>query len=227
MFVIEASLCSGRVFNSEIKWKTLSAVMMLPVSTASVAWSKVAGCALRAGPRHVLFPDRLSDCPQRFSGLGTALTSSGWWLAIFIQRFLHLSAFLSLIVKWGALPLAFDHDGRQLVLLARRDCGDVGHRSGRRRVGPDSARSHDHRGRRDVSGGRKLFAAVRNRPPIANGHSTGSEGRGEGREERERVEDGGWRGWRMEDRKATPRAWLDGQMRLLKAVFRANHQGGG
>ncbi len=107
-FVIELSWCASGVFQSEIKWNTLSSIMQLPLSTAEIAYSKVAGCLIGLLPAVVMFCLGIVIFPEGFAeGVKDVLSSPWGWFSIFLVGFfVHLVAFLSLFVKWGALPLA-------------------------------------------------------------------------------------------------------------------------
>lgn len=103
----ELCLYASRIFHEEIKWKTLSATMMLPTSTAAIAYSKLAGCLLAMFPVLMFFvivccfDGHLSG--QVFEGW---LSAEGIFSTMIFAVFLHLTALLSLYVKRGALPLA-------------------------------------------------------------------------------------------------------------------------
>ncbi len=106
------ALEAARVFREEIRWKTLSSLVTLPVSVRELAYRKVAGTLAGTLPL-------LAGCV-----LGVMLDPEdvgkfiddmfrepiGFWVFIVailqFVLFLHLTAFLSLILKRGALPLA-------------------------------------------------------------------------------------------------------------------------
>ena len=105
---IEAS----RMFHDEIRWKTLSSLVLLPISIRELAYRKVAGALLGTLPLLVfaaagllLVPDALGSFLDDMSRTPVAL---GVLIVGILQYllFLHLTAFLSLVVKRGALPLA-------------------------------------------------------------------------------------------------------------------------
>jgi hypothetical protein len=88
----------------EYRWQTLPNLMGLPRSTAYVGYSKVVGCLLGVVPAAAILLIGLTVQPgdqEVFSG------SLGFWVTMaWFGVFLHLVSFLSLYVKWGALPLA-------------------------------------------------------------------------------------------------------------------------
>ena len=82
--------------------------MQLPMSTGEVVYSKIAGCLLGLIPVVSIFTFGAFLAPSSFSDvLETMLgRSSGWFMIILFLFFVHLIAYLSLFVKWGAMPLA-------------------------------------------------------------------------------------------------------------------------
>jgi hypothetical protein len=104
---IEASLFVSRIFHDEWRDHTLPLLVMLPVPTSRLVTAKVAGCLPALLP--ALFWV-LAGCVILPEGprelLNAVMLPSRWfWLLIFML-FLTLTAFFSVVVKWGALPLA-------------------------------------------------------------------------------------------------------------------------
>jgi hypothetical protein len=106
------ALEAARVFQEEIRWKTLSSLVMLPVSVPELAYRKVAGTLAGTLPLLagfvlgvVLVPD---DVGKFLNDMFSEPIGVGVFIVIILQfiLFLHLTAFLSLIIKRGALPLA-------------------------------------------------------------------------------------------------------------------------
>jgi hypothetical protein len=118
---IEAS----RVFKDEIRWKTLSSLATLPISMRELAYRKAAGALAGTLPLlaglvlgTVIVPDKVAGFLRDIFSEGPAF----WGCLAFIFQFvlfLHLTAFLSLIVKRGALALAFaiQYIGGYFVLM--------------------------------------------------------------------------------------------------------------
>ena len=107
--VIELGIQGSRVFYTEIKWKTLSSIMLLPNSVGEIAYSKVLGAAISLLPAivvtlfgFVLAPQSVVDVLQ-----DTVDEPGAWYFVSQVIVFVHLATILSLYVKWGALPLAF------------------------------------------------------------------------------------------------------------------------
>ena len=110
--VIWLSLEASRIFKDEVRWKTLSSLVTLPISMPELAYRKVLGALAGTLPLLactiagiLLVPDGMSDfIANVFSDL------EGFWMFVVtilqFVLFLHLTAFLSLVLKRGALPLA-------------------------------------------------------------------------------------------------------------------------
>jgi hypothetical protein len=103
---------ASRVFRDEVRWKTLSALAVLPLSMREVAYRKVAGSIFGMLPMLVffllgaiLYPKGLGKALQELFSDGTALLAA-CAAALQFVFFLHLVAYLSLVIKRGALPLA-------------------------------------------------------------------------------------------------------------------------
>jgi ABC-type transport system involved in multi-copper enzyme maturation permease subunit len=106
--IVELGLVSSRVFRDEVQAHTLPLLMMLPKSTAEIAWSKAAAVLPTLIPAAVYF---LLGALLNIDDLGRGLENLvfTWGFAVSVVWFvffLHLAAYLSLVIKWGALPLA-------------------------------------------------------------------------------------------------------------------------
>ncbi len=105
---IEAS----RVFKEEVRWKTLSSLMTLPISVPELAYRKTLGALIGTLPLLAGFfigllivPDKVGDFVAE---INRDPSEFGALVVVFLNflLFFHLTAFLSLVVKRGALPLA-------------------------------------------------------------------------------------------------------------------------
>ncbi len=105
---IELPLCISRIFQEEVKWKTLSLVYLLPVSLFEIAALKVIACVMALIPALFWVGVGVVLNPEDFfDGLGDLLDETGFWMFLFqYALFLYLVAFLSLVVKWAAFPLS-------------------------------------------------------------------------------------------------------------------------
>ena len=104
---------SARVFRDEVRWKTLSGLAMLPISVRELVLRKIVGCAAGILPALPVFLVGFAVHPDSFiEGLADVLSGGrslifGAMAILQFILFLHLTAFLSLLIKRGALPLAF------------------------------------------------------------------------------------------------------------------------
>jgi ABC-type transport system involved in multi-copper enzyme maturation permease subunit len=105
---VEISLIASRVFRDEVKAQTLPLLMMLPKTTAQIVWSKAASAVPTMAPTLCLFflgaLLHIESFAAQFEHLLTSW--AGWYGMVWFVLFLHLAAYLSLVVKWGALPQA-------------------------------------------------------------------------------------------------------------------------
>jgi hypothetical protein len=117
--VLEASLAAARIFHDEIRLQTMSALLMLPRSIPYIAYSKAAGCllGLLPGVFWLAFCGIVAAANGWLSPpyvvwrngfvLDVVFHPGLWFGLLVVSLFVHLTALLSLFVKWGALPLAF------------------------------------------------------------------------------------------------------------------------
>ncbi|HVV99289.1 MAG TPA: hypothetical protein VHB77_03045, partial [Planctomycetaceae bacterium] len=90
----------------ELQHKTWSTLLMLPRSTREVAFGKLLGCALPLAPEAVLVAVGLVLSGGLW-GLTQAMYGPWIWSAIMpVLIFVCLTTWLSLHLKWGALPTA-------------------------------------------------------------------------------------------------------------------------
>ena len=106
--MVEMGLLASRTFQQEMKGKTLPLLIMLPKTTAQIAWSKAAAVFPALIPAVTYFAlGALLD----FDTFGTAAkemftTAAGLYGVMWFILFLHLTSYLSIVIKWGALPLS-------------------------------------------------------------------------------------------------------------------------
>ena len=107
LILVELAFCASRIFYEEVKRKTLSGICMLPLSTAQIAYSKIAGCLIGLVPALAYFCLDVLIYPESFGEVLKILFGHAvaWFLIVEYVLFLHAVAFLSLFIKWGALPL--------------------------------------------------------------------------------------------------------------------------
>ena len=107
LIVLESSMYASVMFHDEWRDRTLPVLAMLPVRPSTILTSKMLGCAPALIP--ALFwllagcaiwpdgPEELVKC---------LIMPSRWFYAIVLLLFLTLTIFFSMVVRWGALPLA-------------------------------------------------------------------------------------------------------------------------
>lgn len=105
---LELANYAGKVFRDEVRWQTLSSLIVLPITTHQLAYRKIAGCLIGIVP---------------IAGCTIAITLVSWsldrgrhasWELFYVQLhvvaeaifFLHLVAYLSLRMKQNALAVA-------------------------------------------------------------------------------------------------------------------------
>ncbi len=108
LLAIDIALCASRVFQEEIKGMTLSSLLMLPRSIPDLAYSKGLGCGL------VLLPGVFANLfvllflPGGPKLMGEVFDEPGfWWWLMNLFLLIHLTAVLSLQLRWGAMALSF------------------------------------------------------------------------------------------------------------------------
>lgn len=105
---LEAVALSARIFNSEYRRQTLCTLALLPRSTIYLCYSKVAGCAFVLLPFAIWFLVIGARYSIGLNELAAIYLLAPPAIALFGLTLLlaHLTAWLSLCVKWGALPLS-------------------------------------------------------------------------------------------------------------------------
>lgn len=104
VLVIELSLYSSRIFHDEVKGRTFETLFLLPESPSVLAYQKAAGCLLGILPAVFWLCIGAALSPENF--LWAVANPFTWYTVVLFAAFLHLTALYSLMVKWGALPLA-------------------------------------------------------------------------------------------------------------------------
>lgn len=107
LLVLESSLYVSRIFHDEWRDRTLPLLMMLPIATPRLVYSKVVGCLPALVPAIAWLAVACIIMPNGLEEVGkTLVLPSRWFVGLTMVLFLTLTAFFSLVVKWGALPLA-------------------------------------------------------------------------------------------------------------------------
>ncbi|MBM82351.1 MAG: hypothetical protein CMJ78_17435 [Planctomycetaceae bacterium] len=104
LMAIETAAFASRIFHDELKWNTLSVTLLMPRSVSRIAYGKAVGCLLSLFPSLLFFFIGTMMAPETFGFW--LFRPESWGCVIVFVLFLHMTAYLSLIVKWGAMPLA-------------------------------------------------------------------------------------------------------------------------
>jgi hypothetical protein len=106
---VEIPIYLSRLFREELRWQTWAVLSLLPESTGRLVWNKLIGVLPTFLPALVVFAVGASFSPGFFHDLlkVTVLNIAGWHLLFQYLLGVQLVVLLSLIVKWGALPLGF------------------------------------------------------------------------------------------------------------------------
>ncbi len=105
--VIETAVLAARLFNEEWKQRTLDSLLLLPYSIRRLGWSKAIGVLPALLPAFAyLLAACIASPSGREAGFYVFLTPVGWGAILSYAAFLHLTALMSLYVRWGALPLS-------------------------------------------------------------------------------------------------------------------------
>lgn len=131
LLLIESTLMAARVFREEVQLNALSSLMLLPVRPSRIAYAKVAGCLIALLPGLIVLgfsvaciviamlieADAQADAAYLF---GLVFAGLGIFTSLaFSLFFVHLVAYLSLVVKWGSIPMSI---GISLVLMILLAC---------------------------------------------------------------------------------------------------------
>jgi hypothetical protein len=103
--VAEALLYAARFYHMERTEGTLPTLLMLPNSLMSISYGKLAGCLLGSLPTVLMFVALFIFVPDpgiRETTVYQRIVPGCMLLLVLV----HLTVFYSLIVRWGALPLA-------------------------------------------------------------------------------------------------------------------------
>jgi len=115
IFTIELLMIASTLFHAEKKWGTLPTLLMLPKSTANLGYSKLIGSLLGSVPTLILLFAVIAIAPGQGKSFWSVVIS--WPTMIYLCALIflcHLTVYCSVLVKWGALPLAI---GITAVLL--------------------------------------------------------------------------------------------------------------
>jgi ABC-type transport system involved in multi-copper enzyme maturation permease subunit len=105
--VAESSMYASVMFHDEWRDRTLPLLTMLPIKPSSILTSKMAGCVPALIPALLWLLVGCAIWPDGPEELVKCLFQpSRWFFALVLLLFLTLTIFFSMVVRWGALPLA-------------------------------------------------------------------------------------------------------------------------
>jgi ABC-type transport system involved in multi-copper enzyme maturation permease subunit len=104
--VVELLLYASRLFGHELRWGTLPCLALLPRSAPRIGYGKAAGCLLGSLPTWLLVVALAYFFPAPNADVGDFTDERAISVLVLIVLLLHLTVLYSLIVRWGALPLA-------------------------------------------------------------------------------------------------------------------------
>lgn len=111
--VLEVVFYAGSIFREEVRWQTLSVLVMLPYSVAQISYQKVFGYLWALIPAVCYFllgaalaPELVIEFLEEVL-LNEAIAFLAFMMTLMaFLTFIHLVAFMSLYIKWGAIPLS-------------------------------------------------------------------------------------------------------------------------
>jgi len=105
--LVEIPIYASRLFREEIRWQTWSNLFLLPESVSRIAMGKILGTLPTFLPGMVILLAGAVQAPTIFADWYLAMLDEiGFWYFVSQYVFgLHLVVLLSLVVKWGSLPL--------------------------------------------------------------------------------------------------------------------------
>lgn len=107
VIALESGLYASVLFHDEWRDRTLPLLTMLPIRIPTILYSKIAGCAPALVPALFWLIAGCLIWPDGPAELARCLyLPSRWFFALVWLLFLTLTIFFSLVVRWGALPLA-------------------------------------------------------------------------------------------------------------------------
>ena len=106
IFAIDFAATTARLFRTEIRDKTLSALAVIPFTMREIVARKVRACLISAIPGAIcLVVWTFTSLLDRASNVVNALLTGSIWFVIFLL--VHVAARFSLSMKYAALPLSF------------------------------------------------------------------------------------------------------------------------
>jgi len=107
LLAIEAAILASAVFQEEIRRQTFSSLLMLPRSVPDIVYSKLTGCGIALLPGIVANVIGIFWMPDGIRIMTEVIDSTFflYWLMNLVFM-IHLTAVLSLYLRWGALAMS-------------------------------------------------------------------------------------------------------------------------
>ncbi|MBC8290754.1 MAG: hypothetical protein H8E37_10605 [Planctomycetes bacterium] len=104
---VEVPIYASRLFREEVRWQTWSNLVLLPESIAKIAMQKIVGTLPTFAPGIVIFLFGVVMAPRFVEDFFDDVFGEVefWWLISQYILGVHLVVLMSLVVKWGSLPL--------------------------------------------------------------------------------------------------------------------------
>lgn len=104
---VEVPIYASRLFREEIRWQTWSNLVLLPESISKIAIQKIVGTLPTFAPGIVIFLFGAVMAPRFVEDFFEELFDEVglWWFMSQYILGVHIVVLMSLVVKWGALPL--------------------------------------------------------------------------------------------------------------------------
>jgi len=107
LVTVDCALVAARLFHEEIRYQTLSALLMLPRSVPNLVYTKLAGCVFALLPGMVALVVAFTALSESKSALVEMIDEpAAWWFVANLFLIVHLSALFSLYLRWGAFAMA-------------------------------------------------------------------------------------------------------------------------
>jgi ABC-type transport system involved in multi-copper enzyme maturation permease subunit len=107
LIIVESSMYASVMFHDEWRDRTLPLLTMLPIKPSSILSSKMVGCVPALIPALFWLLVGCAIWPDGPEEIAKCLTlPSRWFFGLVLALFLTLTIFFSMVVRWGALPLA-------------------------------------------------------------------------------------------------------------------------
>ncbi|WP_339907970.1 hypothetical protein [Symmachiella dynata] len=108
MLFVELCFYCSRIFRDEIRNRTLSSLVMLPISIPEIIYFKWAGCLLATVPALAYFFAGVVLSPVDFADFLQEVIDEPWFYYTIMQFLVgyHLCTLLSMFIKFGAVALA-------------------------------------------------------------------------------------------------------------------------